>query len=344
MTLSQFENEISTSDSTLDSHHLTNEKISSALSSFDRIIRKYFAFHFTYLVLFFFELALFFYFFALLSQTALISVALSLFFLTLFSYFIFRAYWQTTKAQQLLEIKNEFADNIKNLLEYQEDIPECHIGMANALCKLSESLIGREYTYYSPHRWLSFSSGFLEKLGCWGHWKDCHQLKEITLAAAVEEQIKHVKCEPTNPDSHTSLANTYILLTGLYSLSHSHEEDDGLWGPSKKDRDQMNQKFRVASERAIEELKILSNFAPNDPWIHEQLAYSYRDLQMPAEEILEYELILRLMPNNIEIMYKLGVLYFEQGHNALGLHLYEQLRHHHYKKALALIKHYGAYS
>ncbi len=344
MTLSQLENEIPTSVTTLDCHHLINEKMNSALAIFDRIIRKYSFFHFSYLILTFSEFALFFYFFALLSQSALISIALSTIFLTLFSYFIFRVYWQTTKSQQLIELKNLFITDVKSVLDYQEEIPECHIGMANALCKLSESLIGREYSFYLPPKWLSITSSFLEKLSCWAHWKDCHQLKEIALVAAVEQQIKHVKCEPTNPDTHTSLANTYIILTGLYALSHSHEEDDGFWGPSREDRKQMHQKFRIASERAIEELKILSNFAPNDPWIHEQLAYSYRDLQMPAEEISEYELILRLMPSNTEIMYKLGVLYFEQGHNALGLHLYEQLRHAHYKKALALIRHYGAYS
>lgn len=340
MTLSHIKNEISFEHTSIDSQN----QINIAISNFDQIIRKYVLYHIGFFILGFSQIILFFYYFNILSQMALISIALSGFLLTVFLYFILRTYWQTIKAQQILKIKIDFVDEMKLLLGYQEDLPEYHIAMANTLCRLSENMIGKEYTYYLPPAWLTFSTNFFEKLSFWGHWKDCHQLKEIALSAAVEEQIKHVKCEPTNPDAHTSLANTYILLTGLYALSHCQEEDGGLLGPSKNEREEMKQKFRIAAERAIEELKILSNFAPNDPWIHEQLAYSYRDLQMPAEEIQEYELILRLMPNNAEIIYKLGVLYFEQGKNSLGLHLYEQLKHTHYKKAHSLIAHYGAYS
>lgn len=343
MTLSQFENGISFSQTSLGSQDQVNDKGSSALNRFDSTLKKYFIFHAAFFMLAFSQIILFIYFFNSISQLALISVTLSGIFLTLFSYFILRAYWQTTKAQQLLEIKNDLIDELKTIFEYQEDLAECQISMSNALCKMAQSVIGKEYSYFMPPKGLVFTEGLLEKLSYWGYWKDCHQFMEMLLTSAVDEQIKLVKNEPTNPDTHTSLANTYILLTGLYALEHSQEDIDGFWGPSFKEREDMNYKFRIASERAIEELKILSNFAPNDPWIHEQLAYSYRDLQMPAEEIQEYELILRLMPNNAEIMYKLGVLYFEQGKNSLGLHLYEELRHTHYKKALLLIEHYGAY-
>ena len=98
----------------------------------------------------------------------------------------------------------------------------------------------------------------------------------------------------------------------------------------------------MAAERAIEEFKILNDYAPEDPWIHAQLAYSYHDLQMPQEEIREYETVLRLKPDDMDTLFRLGVLYFQQGMNAKGLQAYEELKRFHYKKAEALIGYYGS--
>ncbi len=112
--------------------------------------------------------------------------------------------------------------------------------------------------------------------------------------------------------------------------------------PPKKYSKSFKQKFRLTAEKAIEEFKILSDYAPHDPWVHAQLAYSYRDLQMPKEEIKEYEAILQLCPDDKETLFKLGKLYFEQGQNAKGLKIYETLKFSHYKKAESLIHFYGA--
>jgi tetratricopeptide (TPR) repeat protein len=78
--------------------------------------------------------------------------------------------------------------------------------------------------------------------------------------------------------------------------------------------------------------------------VHAQLAYSYHDLKMPQEEIKEYETLLTLIPGDHEIIFKLGMLYFQQGLNAQGLRMYDQLKRTHFKKAEDLIKFYGAYA
>jgi hypothetical protein len=103
----------------------------------------------------------------------------------------------------------------------------------------------------------------------------------------------------------------------------------------------LKKKFRETAGKAIEELKILSEFAPDDPWVHSQLAYSYHDLQMPVQEIREYETICRLAPQDKDALLKLGTLYFQLGENALGLKVFEELRRSHYKKAEQLIESYG---
>jgi tetratricopeptide (TPR) repeat protein len=132
-------------------------------------------------------------------------------------------------------------------------------------------------------------------------------------------------------------------LSGLYVDPRTVEGlDDDRWIPSTKYNESFKQKFRSIAEKAIEEFKILSDYAPHDPWVHAQLAYSYRDLQMHKEEIREYETILQLCPDDREALFKLGKLYFEQGQNAKGLQVYETLKGSHYKKAESLIHFYGA--
>jgi tetratricopeptide (TPR) repeat protein len=122
-----------------------------------------------------------------------------------------------------------------------------------------------------------------------------------------------------------------------------HDFDEERYVPEERHSPEMEAKFRVTAERAIEEFKILNDYAPDDPWVHVQLAYSYHDLQMPQEEIREYEIVLALRPNDKETLFKLGMLYFQQGMNAKGLRIYEALKETHYKKAESLIKFYGSY-
>jgi tetratricopeptide (TPR) repeat protein len=145
-------------------------------------------------------------------------------------------------------------------------------------------------------------------------------------------------------EAHANLANAYVMLSGLYADSKQDDcSEEIFWFPNSKYLPEMKRKFREAAERAMEEFKILNDYAPQDPWVHAQLAYSYHDLQMVQEEIKEYETILKLCPDDKETMYKLGVLYFQQGQNAKGLRMYEELKKLHYKKAETLIKYYGSY-
>ena len=167
-------------------------------------------------------------------------------------------------------------------------------------------------------------------------------MRELLLKAAVDEQLKLVRLEPTNLEIHAALANTYVLLSTLYRDPRRTEGLDlDRWIPPERYSVEMNARFEHSTHCAIEELKILNEYAPNDPWVHAQLAYSYRDLQMPEEEIREYQAILRLRPDDKDTLFRLGVLHFQLGQNAHGLRIYEQLRQSHYKKAAALIKFYG---
>lgn len=323
-----------------------NEQINKVtdplLSQFYRLMKSYVRFNMIFLTIGFVECFTLLLLFTFLAHSSLLALSLAIVFLTFFSFFILRIYFQTKQPEQFNELKKRYLNTCKGLIRYQEGVVEHHLALAHACCKLADNLNGKEYGFYKPPVWLDILSPTLEKFSCWWHWQDVHRMKEMLLQACVNEHIKSVKCEPTDLSAHANLANAYVMLSGLYVDPRNIEGyDDDRWLPSDRFTKNFEQKFRRTAEKAIEEFKILKDYAPDDPWVYTQLAYSYHDLHMPEEEIQSYEAILRIQPNDKETLFKLGMLYFQQGHNANGLRIYEQLKRSNYKKAEQLIAYYG---
>ncbi|NGX61355.1 MAG: hypothetical protein K940chlam9_00840 [Chlamydiae bacterium] len=315
-----------------------------SLQQFDKKIRSYVVYHTLFFALGACELFAFFLFFSYLSQSTVLAFTLAIFFLTLFSYLAFRLYWQARKPEELVNFCEEYLDRCKESLHYQEGIPEHHIALANAAQKFAAALHEREYGYFLPPRLLPSLAPYLETFSCFCHWRDLHRMQELLLQTSIEEHLQVVKCEPTNLEVHAALANSYVMLSGLYADPRNCSDfDEERWIPAERSSQEMQEKFRAMAERAMEEFTILNDYAPEDPWVHIQLAYSYHDLQMPEEEIREYEIVLSLRPNDTETLFKLGMLYFQQGLNAKALRIYETLRHTDTKKAEHLIKFYGTF-
>lgn len=307
------------------------------LPRFDRMVRTYVFLNTALFSAMAVELILLLFFFTFLAKSALLAFGLALFFLTIFSYFILRLYYQTAKPEELKEIIRQFIENYKAVCSYHEDKPEHAIALSNACTRLSEQLVGKEFHYYPPPGPLVFLTPFLEKFSAWWHWQDVHKMRELLLLSSIDQHLHLVRMEPTNLEIHAALANAYLRLAELYRspvvvdpLTNLDSYTQGL-----------SAKFLAASEKAIEEFKIIMAYAPKDPWAHLQLAYTYHDLKRPQEEIAEYETLAQINPEDQEILYKLGCLYLEQGMNAKGLKIYDELRHAHFKKADSLIQLYG---
>ena len=321
-----------------------NKMFDPVLIEFDRVMKRHAAFDLFFICLCTAEIITLATSFAVLAHSLVLALSLSVLFFTIFAYFTLRIYFQTKKPEQLSSIKERYLNLCKSLINCDEGSADYHNALASACCKLANKLHSKEYNYYIPPSWFSFLVPLMERLSCAIHWEDIHLMKERLLNEAVNEQIKFVKSHPTSLEAHAALANAYVMLSGLYVDPRKLEGyDEERWIPEKKFDKSFDEKFRFTAERAIEEFKILSEYAPDDPWVHSQLAYSYHDLQMPMEEIKEYETIQRLLPTDKDNLYKLGVLYFQQGLNAKGLRVYEELKKAHYSKAESLIKYYGSY-
>ncbi len=316
--------------------------VKSVLPELDQLMTSYAYFNIAFAVAAVVESVVFLVFFSFLANSSLLAFALSAIFLTCFGYFIFRVYYKTMKPEKMIEIKNYFVNSCKTLANYQEGIVEHHMSVANACCRLSESLAGKESAYFSPPAWLNSMAAQLEIMSCWWHWQDIYHMRKLLLTSAIEEHIKLVHCEPTSLEIHAALANAYVLLSALHAEQIKRMENKAKgWFNKDEYAQHLAKQFRSNAQKAIEELKIISDYAPHDPWVHLQLAYSYHDLNMPLEEINQYEIILNINPDDKETKFKLGALYFKQGMNGKGLRVYEELKTCYYKKADALIKLYG---
>ncbi|MEI8365927.1 MAG: hypothetical protein WCF65_05875 [Parachlamydiaceae bacterium] len=343
-TFSALEHQTNKIDSISSQHDSLNKMFDPIFSEFDKVLKRHAAFNLFFIFLLATEVVALATFFALLAQSLILALSLSVVFFTFFAYFTLRIYFQTKKPEQFMAIKERYMNLCKGLVNSPEGSVDYYNALASACCRFANKLHSKEYNYYKPPSWLAFMAPWMERFSCWLHWQDTHFMKERMLREAVNEHISLVKSSPTSLEAHAALANAYVMLSGLYIDPRTMEGyDEDRWIPEEKYNEQFEEKFRFTAERAIEEFKILSEYAPDDPWVHSQLAYSYHDLQMPMEEIMEYETIQRLLPTDKDNLYKLGILYFQQGLNAKGLRVYEELKKAHYGNAESLIRYYGSY-
>lgn len=276
------------------------------------------------------ELLFFLLFLPVLIQSTFFAIALSSLFLTIFSYLVLFFYYQAKKPEQLVSLRDQFLSSLRQLLSSSKGEAQHHLSIAAALINLSSYLEEFECQLYSTPRALQPLKRPLSALSAACHWQDVFRFKQLLLHAAIDEHLFQIRSCPTDLELHASLANTYISLSLLFKDSKQ---------PKKKEL--FEKQFSIASRLAIEEFQILNHYAPNDPWVHERLASGYRDLQMPQEEIKEIEFLLHLRPQDRDLLYRLGALYFEQGWNAKGLQIFEELKLAHYKKAEDLLATYG---
>ena len=115
-----------------------------------RILKTYQLFNLAFVLIAGFEIILFISLFALVNASLILAYVLGAFFLTLFSYLVLRLYIQAKKPEQLLDCCEQYLSRCKELIRYQEGVPEHHIGLAAAAAKFAASLSEKEYYAYTP--------------------------------------------------------------------------------------------------------------------------------------------------------------------------------------------------
>lgn len=309
----------------------------NTIKHFKKCTMSFSLFQMTFLLFFAIEALFFLLFFSFLSKSLLLAFSVGAIFLTAFIYLVLLFYFQTKKPEDLLYIRDRFLQACRQLISFPKGVAEHHISVAKASLTLASHLQDFEYSYfYVGKKMQGFFAPFLKEVSSFFHKNDVLKMKELLLLAAIDELIEQIRTTPIDLEVHAQLANVYVSLSKLYK---EYLNDNRII--SKQKTILLNEKFEKASQKAIEEFKILSDYAPNDPWVHAQLAKSYRFLEMPIEEAKEYEILLKLNPQDFEVLFRLGVTYFEMGKNAAGLKVYEELKRSESKKGEELLSYYG---
>lgn len=310
------------------------------LRSFKKISLRHLLFHASALSLILFESILFFYFLFQFDQTYL-ALSLAAIFLTLFLYTAFFFYLQAKKTDQFLQLKDAFIRTCRNSISIPQGEADHHLSIAQACIRLALYLKDYEQNFYT----FSFMKKKMgRKWSTFAHFGDIFFLKQLLLGAAIEEHNTQIRASATDMEVHASLASTYSLLSKQFLEAKKKLELLPLthWKYRKVYRT-LEEKFRISAQRAVEEFTILQSQTPEDPWIHQMLARTYQDLDMPEKEIAEYEKIASLTELENHALFRLGFLYFEQGENAKGLSVYESLKRKNINKAEKLISYYGCF-
>ena len=274
-----------------------------AIKELRKTLFSFFLFHLSSLSLLALEAVLFFSLLPFFFHSTFLAIFLSVIFLSLFSYFILTLYFQTQKAEKCEEIKQTFLSSCRAETQHHLSIGAA---LSSLVLRLDESpTLGRSLPLFGR-----FAKG------------DLFRFKQLFLRTSLDELLEQIHQTPTDLEAHVSLANNYLAFARLYGKGREEQ-------------------FCQASQLALEEFQILNDYAPNDPWVHEQLASGYRNLEMPKEEIAVMETLVKLRPQESGLLYRLGELYFDQGLHAKGLRIYDELKRMNYKKAEELISSYG---
>lgn len=272
-------------------------------------------------------------------RSSIIAIVLGVIVLSVFTYFVLLFYFEAKKPEQIDDLCSSFISSCRHAIAIPQGTAEHHLSVANALVKLSYYLNGIEFSYFSSEIKWDFLKTILEKLSSFLHEEDIFKMQERLLFSAIEEHISQIKNTPIDLELHVSLANGYVALAKLY-LDYQTKISFSRF--AKKNKSLFSKRFEIASKRAIEEFIILKDFAPNDPWIHAQLAQCYHSLNLFEEEAKEYQIMLDLSPDDNEIKFRLGRIYFNLGRNAEGLQVYDELKKEGYKKAQDLLNFYAS--
>ncbi|MCH9614618.1 MAG: hypothetical protein SP1CHLAM54_14190 [Chlamydiia bacterium] len=290
------------------------EKLERICVNFHSLLNHYLLFHALFAFLMLVEVGVFSFLLSTAPKSIWLGLTLATMVLTGFTYFVLLFYYQTKKPEQMIDLQEGFIRGLRENLPAELDQTESLLSVAQAChrgaLEIDENFSGLDKLPLSLRTAIKRLSHRLQK-------EDVRQMKRLLLKMSIHYHIQLIKHEPSDIEAHSSLAKSYLVLGRLI------ENGDRL------------------VLRAIQEYLIIQSYAPNDPWVFAQLATCYQKLGEREKQAAAYETILRLCPRDKEIMFRLGMLYFEMDETAKGLRLYGMLRELNFSKSEELINYYG---
>lgn len=313
------------------------QPLTEALGLFKKITEEHARFHAVSFSLFGLEVFLFILLYGYLQKTLWITFLFGAILFTAISYFVIKFYLDSKKPDSLLTLKDHYLDLCKKELICSENSKEFHLRLSSDLYDFAEALCGYQYQIHRPPT--KSLIPFFRHFSCFFHWKEVFFIREQLIQLAIDEHIQIVQLFPNDLETHASLAESFIDMSKLYAeLLKAHEP----WIKKNIEELDIENKFLISSDLALEELNIVESLQEKTPWSLAQKASIYHELKRPLDEIQCYETILNINPQDEAVIYRLGVLYFAQGMVTKGLNCYHKLKECGDDRASTLIQLYDA--
>lgn len=177
-------------------------------------------------------------------------------------------------------------------------------------------------------KWLNPCLQAVEKTVNFFFWKKKLDILEALQISAARARIEMIENTPLDPKAHAELANCYVALSQLFQEASFHRNRYGLYVqlPLPKHTQEVETKHRQYAKLAVQELTIVSQFAQDAVWVLEQLALSYKELNMPSDELTAWQKVLSIDPDDIQALVRSGLLAFELKLPKTGLEAYARLK------------------
>ena len=318
--------------------HLTHQHIHTTKETVKEHLKGLAFFHVSFMATLFLEL-LFFGCMALQNPLSWIcATSLATTTLTGFTYLLLTHFMNSRLQEQLALLQKQFIQSCQREIPVETSLQERHLALAHCLSQLATFLEHKDIYTLHVHPFTFETTGIIyavKMLAC----QHILTWQKGLMRQAITEHIAYTQIDPLCIASHISLARTYIALAnvcqGPQDRFFSHPSITARY--NKPHHQKTAQK---ATELAVEELQILNDLAPEDPWVHAQLARCYHHLENPPLEIAAYETLHHLRPEDKTVLFQLGQLYFAENQTAKGLKVYQKLLSIDAKTATQLLKHY----
>jgi tetratricopeptide (TPR) repeat protein len=325
------------------SHEGVMKQIEQTVGHFRYLTRRYAFFHILFFSFFICELIALLLFLPFLAKSFLLATLVAATFLTAFSYFVLKFYFQTKKPEQFLVLRDTFVQNCQQLFMMTTDLVESRRGFLQAIYQLIQCLEGQEFQFYWIPKSMEALAPLAQKFSVWCHFGDVHLMKELLHTYCLRTQLEWVKSHPTDFELHRAIAGGYIALYKIYQDPASQGNPTYSFIAKEYALPETVQKFERAAKCALEELKVVIHYISHDTGALSQLALVYHDLNQKEEERKTYEALVQHAPHEREARLRLGILYFQLGFMAHGLKVYEDLRKMKDPQADELIRHYDMF-
>lgn len=298
-----------------------HEKISEPiLAQFYRLTTRYKRTHFLFLGALFLESILLVFFFPFLFKSALFAITLAALLVTIFSYFTMRNYQQVEKKELYKELAQKYSRGLTSLypnvseLEARKIAAEGCVELAESSLLIPHKKEGKFFQTFGP---------FLRKINPYQEENNFKDFKVVLFKQAAEEITALIRLSPCMIPPHASLVEIAQKLANNYAdLGDTENRDKFL-------------------STAIEELKILSDLTPHEGAVYFELASCYGAMRMKDKEIKTLEKGREVDPENQDILFRLGQLYFSERESAKGFKIYEILKNRDTSKSDQLMSFYN---